>query len=425
MQESRPNRRTFLMHSTAASAGAMTALSLARNAYAGGDDTIKVALVGCGGRGTGAAEQNLTADPGTRLVAMADAFRDRLEESLSTLQASPVADRIDVPEDRRFSGFDAYKQATELADLVILATPPGFRPIHFAHVVEKGKHAFVEKPMAVDGPGLRTFMEAAEKSRKLGLSAVNGFCWRYHGPRRELMKRVGEGAIGDVIAIETAYNSQGVWDPRKTREQCDSEMEYQMRNWYYYDWLSGDQIVEQAIHGLDTMAWVTGDVPPIRCWGVGGRQARTDAKYGNIWDHFAIVYEYENGVRGYHQCRHWPNTPNRVQDILLGSKGQADVFGLRITGDDKWRYRGDNPNMYQTEHDELYSALRSGKPINNVEQAAHTTTLALMGRTAGYTGEIITYDQMLTSETDLVPTEFSWGDAPDRPVPIPGVTQYA
>ena len=424
MQPRRTNRRSFLMHSTA-TAGAIASLGIARNAFAGGDDAIKVALIGCGGRGTGAAEQNLTADPGARLVAMADAFRDRLEESLSTLKASAVADRVDVPEDCRFTGFDAYKQATELADVVLLATPPGFRPIHFAHAVEQGKHAFVEKPMAVDGPGLRAFMDAARASKEKGLSAVNGFCWRYHDPRRELMKRVKDGAIGDLVAIETTYNSQGVWDPRRERDQCDSDMEYQMRNWYYYDWLSGDHVVEQAIHGLDTMAWATGDTPPARCWGVGGRQARTNAKYGNIWDHFSVVYEFEDGTRGYHQCRHWPNTATRVKDYLLGSKGTADVFGLRLTGPDKWRYRGENPNMYQTEHDEMYAALRAGDPINNAEQAAHSTTLALMARMAAYTGETVTYDQAQASQTKLVPETFAWGDAPERPVPVPGVTEFA
>ncbi len=273
MQKPRSNRRTFLMHSAATVAATTAALEIASNAYAGGSDVIKVGLVGCGGRGTGAAEQDLTADSNTRLVAMADAFKDRLESSLSILKSSPVADRVDVPEDRRFVGFDAYKHVIDEVDLVILATPPGFRPIHFDYVVEKGKNAFIEKPMAVDAPGLRQFLDAAKKSKEKGLSIVNGFCWRYHNPRRETMKRVFDGEIGDVVAIETTYNSQGVWEPRKSREECDSEMEYQMRNWYYYDWLSGDHIVEQAVHGIDTMAWTLGDKPPLRCWAVGGRQA--------------------------------------------------------------------------------------------------------------------------------------------------------
>jgi predicted dehydrogenase len=410
---------------TAASAAATSALSVAVSAHAGGSDTIKVGLVGCGGRGTGAAEQNLTADKGARLVAMADAFADRLADSLSVLKGSPVADRVDVPKDKQFTGFDAYKQVIDEVDLVILATPPGFRPIHFAHLVEKGKNAFIEKPMAVDGPGLRMFLDAAKKSKEKGLSVVNGFCWRYFKPRRDLMNRVAEGAIGDVVAVETTYNSQGVWEPRKTRSECKSDMEYQMRNWYYYDWLSGDHIVEQAIHGLDTMAWAMHDKPPIRCWGVGGRQVRTDPKYGNIWDHFSVVYEYPENVRGYHHCRHWVNTPNQVKDYVLGANGMADVFGARIEGPQKWRHHGAKNNMYQTEHDEMYAALRAGKPKNNAEEGASSTLLGLMGRMAAYTGAVVTWEQAMNSQQALVPTEFAWGDAPERPVPVPGVTRFA
>ena len=193
--------------------------------------------------------------------------------------------------------------------------------------------------MAVDGPGLRKYLQACKDAKAKNLSLVNGFCWRYDGPRRETMKQVFDGKIGDIVAIETTYNSQGVWEPRKTREQCGSDMEYQMRNWYYYCWLSGDHIVEQAVHGIDTMGWVMGDKLPVRCWGVGGRQSRTDPKYGNIWDHFSVVYEYPNNVRGYHHCRHWVNTANQVKDYILGSKGMADVFGNSITGENKWRYR--------------------------------------------------------------------------------------
>ena len=192
------------------------------------------------------------------------------------------------------------------------------------------------------GPVCGSIFKACKDAQAKNLSLVNGFCWRYDGPRRQTMKRVMDGQIGDIVAIETTYNSQGVWEPRKTREQCASDMEYQMRNWYYYSWLSGDHIVEQAVHGIDTMAWVMNDKPPVKCWGVGGRQSRTDAKYGNIWDHFSVVYEYPENVRGYHHCRHWVNTPPQVKDYVLGTKGTADVFGNSITGPNKWRYRGQN-----------------------------------------------------------------------------------
>ena len=264
------SRREFLKGSTIAGAAALSSGLFVPLVHAAGSSTIKVGLIGCGGRGTGAAEQALTADSGTRLVAMADAFQDRLDDSLSTLKGSTVGPRVEVPRDRQYTGFDGYKQVIDQVDLVLLTTPPHFRPIHVAYAVEKGVNSFVEKPMAVDGPGLRKFIQACKDAKAKNLSLVNGFCWRYDGPRRETMKQVFDGKIGKVTAIETTYNSQGVWDPRKTREQCGSDMEYQMRNWYYYCWLSGDHIVEQAVHGIDTMNWVMGDKLPDALLGRGG-----------------------------------------------------------------------------------------------------------------------------------------------------------
>ena len=426
MREPRPSRRTFVM-STAATlaAAATTQIDLARTAYAGGSDTLRVGLVGAGGRGTGAAEQALSADKNAKLVAVADAFQDNLDSSVETLKKSVVGDRIDVPSDRRYVGFDAYKDVIDQVDVVLLTTPPHFRPIHLGYAVEKGVHAFVEKPVATDAPGVRAVLQQCEDAKKKNLSIVSGLCWRYHLPRRETMKRVHEGAIGDIVAVETTYNSGGVWDPRRTREQVGSEMEYQMRNWYYYDWLSGDHIVEQAVHGIDTMAWALGDEPPIQCWGSGGRQVRTDPMYGNIYDHFSVVYEYPNDVRGYHNCRHWRGSEQRVKDYVLGSKGTCDVFGNRMTGPEKWRYRGPNNNMYQAEHDELFASIRSGNPINNGVYAARSTLLAIMARMAAYTGEVVTWEKALNSKEDLSPAKYAWGDAPVRPVPRPGTTKFA
>jgi predicted dehydrogenase len=420
------SRREFLKGSTAAAAAATLSTSLTVPlVHAAGSGTIKVGLVGCGGRGSGAAEEALTADSNAKLVAMADAFQDRLDQSLSGLKESSIGSRVEVSRDRQFTGFDGYKHVIDQVDLVLLTTPPHFRPIHLAYAVAKGVGAFVEKPMAVDGPGLRQYLQACKDAQAKNLSLVNGFCWRYDGPRRETMKRVFDGKIGDVIAIETTYDSQGVWDPRKTRAQCTSDMEYQMRNWYYYCWLSGDHIVEQAVHGIDTMGWVMGDKPPLHCWGVGGRQSRTDSKYGNIWDHFSVVFEYPNNVRGYHQCRHWVNTPTRIKDYILGSKGTVDVFGNAITGSNKWRYNGPKTNKYQVEHDEMFAAIRAGKPINNGEQAAHSTLLALMARTAAYTGKVITPEMILNSKQDLSPPSYEFGPLPMAPIPVPGVTRFA
>ena len=370
------NRREFLASSTAAVAGAGVAVTAASSfsvpmVHAAGSGTIKIGLVGCGGRGSGAAEQALKADSGTKLVAMADAFQDRIDDHLSALKGLEIGSRVDVPKDRQYTGFDAYKHVIDQVDLVLLTTPPHFRPLHLAYAVEKGVNAFVEKPMAVDGPGLRKYIQACKDAKAKNLSLVNGFCWRYDGPRRETMKQVFDGKIGDVVAIETTYNSQGVWEPRKTREQCTSDMEYQMRNWYYYSWLSGDHIVEQAVHGIDTMGWVMGDKPPVRCWGVGGRQSRTDPKYGNIWDHFSVVYEYPE------QRPRLPPLPSLGQHAHPGQRlhpGQQGN-GRRLRQRDHRREqvaisRPQEPNMYQVEHDEMFAAIRAGKPINNGEKAA-------------------------------------------------------
>jgi predicted dehydrogenase len=422
---------------TALTAAAATAsLHLVTNAHAAGSDTLRIGLIGCGGRGTGAAEQALNADKNTKLVAMADAFQDRLEESLSALKngrSQETSERVDVPRDRQYTGFDAYKNVIDQVDVVILTTPPHFRPLHMAYAVEKGVHTFVEKPVATDSPGVRAFLASVQQAKKKNLAVGSGLCWRSFNPRRELMKRVADGMAGDIMAVETTYNSGGVWDPRKSRGEVGSEMEYQMRNWYYYTWLSGDHIVEQAVHGIDTMAWALGDQPPIQCWGSGGRQARTEAMYGNIYDHFSVVFEYPGNVRGYHNCRHWRNTAQQTKDYILGSKGFCDVFGPRntreprITGKDGkilWRSDVAKNNMYQTEHDELFASIRAGKPINNGENAASSTLLAIMARMAAYTGQVITWEMALNSKEDLSPAQYAWGEAPIRPVPRPGVTRF-
>jgi predicted dehydrogenase len=428
MREPNSTRRTFVKETAAtlAAAAAVSQMDLLPNAHAGGSDVIRVGLVGCGDRGTGAAEQALTADSNTRLVAMADAFQDRLDSSLEQLKGPKVGSRVDVPSERQYVGFDAYKNVIDQVDVVLLTTPPHFRPLHLAYAVEKGVHSFVEKPVATDAPGVRTVLQLIEDAKKKNLSLVSGLCWRYHTPRRETMKRVADGAIGDIVAVETTYNSRGVWDPRRSRDEVKSEMEYQMRNWYYYTWLCGDHIVEQAVHGLDTMAWALGDEPPLRCWGSGGRQVRTDPKYGNIYDHFSVVYEYPNNVRGYHNCRHWNGTAVQVKDYVLGAKGFCDVFGSKITGKDEnsWTYRGAKNNMYQTEHDELFAAIRSGRPINNGLYAARSTLLAIMGRMAAYTGQVITWEMALNSQEKLGPAEYAWGDAPQQPVARPGETKF-
>ena len=422
MHEPASTRRSFLKQSAAVAAAASS--SLAGVAHAAGDETLRIGLVGCGGRGTGAAEQALTADKGTKLVAVAEAFQDRADECLAALKNSAVGDRVDVPAERQYVGFDAYKAVIDQCDVVLLTSTPHFRPQHMAYAISKGKHVFAEKPVATDAPGVRAVIQACAEAKAKNLALASGFCWRAYQPRREAIQRVMDGAIGKVVAVETTYNSSGVWEPRRTHEQCKSEMEYQLRNWYYYTWLSGDHIVEQAIHGIDTMNWVLGDKPPLSCFASGGRQVRTDPSYGNIYDHFSVVYEYPDDVRGYHNCRHWTGVDHRVKDYVLGAEGVCDVFAPRLSGKTKWSYRGAKTDMYQNEHDELFASIRAGKPINNMESAARSTLLAIMGRMAAYTGDNITWDMAMNSQESLGPAEYSWGDVPIRPVPKPGTTKF-
>ncbi|MCA9414966.1 MAG: Gfo/Idh/MocA family oxidoreductase [Candidatus Omnitrophica bacterium] len=423
MKEHQSNRRDFVKQTATLTALAASS-KWASGAFAGSDETLKVGLIGCGGRGSGAVVQALTADKNTKLIAMADVFKDRIESSLDGIKGSDVADRVDVPEDRQFVGFDAYKPVTDLCDVVVLTSTPHFRPEHLTYAVEKGKHVFAEKPVATDPAGIQTVRKAVDLAKEKNVCLVSGLCWRYFIPRVETMKRVADGQIGDIVAIETTYNSGGVWPPRKRRSEVDSDMAYQLRNWYYYTWLSGDHIVEQAVHAIDTMAWAMGDEPPTLVWGSGGRQVRTQEMYGNIWDHFGLVYEYPNGVRGYHQCRHWKGTDSRVQDYVLGSNGICDVFGKSISGPNAWAYEGEEKNMYQNEHDHLFAAIRRGEAVNDGEYMWKSTLLGIMGRMAAYSGETITWEQAVNSELKLGPDKYEWGDAPEVVIAMPGKTKY-
>ena len=420
--------RRNVLKTGAAVLGSAVASSLNARVFAAGETkTLRVGLVGCGGRGGGAAVNALSADPNTRLVALGDAFKDRLERKLKSLKNSGVGARVDVSPEHRYSGFDNYKHVIDAVDVVLLATPPHFRPEHLRYAVEAGKHVFVEKPVAVDGPGVRSVIESSAMAKSKGLSMVSGLCWRYHQGMRETFARVHDGTIGEIVALQCSYNSGGVWDPRKTREQCGSDMEYQMRNWYYYTWLSGDFNVEQHIHSLDKMGWAMKDQTPIRASGSGGRQQRIDSKYGNVFDHFNIVYEYANGVKAFARCRHLRGCANDVTDHIFGSKARVDVMRHRIydlQGKMIWRFKGRSKSMYQVEHDEFFASIRSGKPINNGDYMTKSTMLAIMGRMVGYTGKQLGWDQALNSKEDLRPKKYAWGDLAVAPVAIPGVTPF-
>jgi len=425
-QYSALNRRSFLQTTSTAAAGALIgALSIERAAHAQGSDEIKIALVGCGGRGSGAANQALSTEGKTKLVAVADAFPDRLNNSLNNLK-NQHKEKVEVPDENKLIGFDAYKRAIELADVVILATPPGFRPIHFEEAIRQGKHVFMEKPVAVDAPGVRKVLAAAEEAKKKNLKVGVGLQRHHQAGYLETVKRIHEGAIGDIVAMRVYWNGDGVWMNR--RQPGQSEMEYQMRNWYYFNWLCGDHINEQHIHNLDVGNWLMKGYP-TRCNGMGGRQVRTGKEYGEIYDHHAVEYEYSNGARMFSQCRHMPRCWNNVSEHAHGTKGNADVSGHRITGANAWRFerqRGKDP--YQQEHDDWFDAIRNNKPFNEAENGAKSTLTAIMGRMATYTGAVVTWEEALNSEVNLMPKDFRWDAMPPTlpdengfyPVAMPG-----
>ncbi len=429
-----PTRRDFVKASSVAAigAGVLGTFAAPVGAYAAADDTIKIGLIGCGGRGTGAADQALSTKGNVKLVAMADAFPDRLESSLTNLKRRH-ANRIDVKEEHQFSGFDAYQDVINSGvDLVILATPPGFRPIHFEAAVKAGKHVFMEKPVATDAPGVRKVLAAVEEAKKKNLKVGVGLQRHHENKYNAVINELKDGAIGDIIALRVYWNGGGVWDPRKTRGEVNSEMEYQMRNWYYYTWLCGDHIVEQHIHNLDVGCWLK-DAYPVKAYGMGGREVRTDPKYGEIYDHFGVEYEFEDGTRMFSQCRHIRNCWNSVTEHCHGSKGSANISGAsyETNGGEKWRYRGPKNAPYQQEHDDLFAAIRNNTPYNEGEYGAKSTLTAILGRVATYGGKPVTWDECLNSNISIMPKEYSWEADPPvlpdengvYPVAVPGVTK--
>ena len=387
-------------------------------------DVLKVGLIGAGGRGTAAAAEALRADPRTELVAIGDVFADRAASALKNLQRQPAfADRLKVSKDQLFSDFDNYRDVIELADVVILATPPHFRPQHLEHAIERGRHCFVEKPIAVDAPGVQRVHAACERAREKRLAVVSGLCWRYHPGVVETISRIKDGAIGEIISIESCYNAGTLW--HRGDHPDWSRMEYQIRNWLYHCWLSGDHIVEQAIHSLDKTAWLNDDACPRRATGMGGRQQRTDPKFGDIFDHHCAFFEYESGVRVYFTCRQQAGCSNFVDEVVLGSKGRALILAHRIEGQHgAWSYEKNVPSMYQLEHDAMFKSIREGHPINNGHYMCNSTMIAIMGRMVNYTGQTLTWDECTGSKQVLGPSEYSWIDIPEGEVPVPGKTQF-
>jgi len=419
------NRRDFVKASAALGAVSLVPSALASGLFTNADDTIRVGVIGCGGRGTGAAVNALAAHPKVNIVAMADLFEDRLNGSYGWLADNDdFGDRVKVDPAHKFVGFDAYKQllANDNIDYVILATPPGFRPIHFDAAVNAGKHVFMEKPVAVDPAGIRTVIDAGTRAKQQALSVVAGTQRRHERSYLSLMDRVNNGEMGEIVSASCYWNQGGLWVHERKPEYSD--MEWQCRNWLYFAWLSGDHICEQHIHNIDVVNWAKNG-PPVKATGMGGRQVRTDAKYGNIFDHFSIEYEYADGMTMQSMCRQIDGCASRVEEVIVGSKARSisrPGFAV-IKGGSDWRFTGDNRNPYEQEHADLIASITGkGRYLNEAKRVAESTLTAIMGRMSAYTGKSITFDQALSSNLDLSPDSYSFTDLPVRDVAVPGKT---
>lgn len=417
-------RRSFLY----AAAAAATAQSLSRSLAAGrlpepqgqGTDEVRIGLVGCGGRGSGAISQALSTKGLTRLVAVADMFGDRLDGCLDSLgENEAFKKKVEVPKEKRFVGPDAYLGvlASE-CDVVLIATPPHFRPAHFEAAVAAKKNVFFEKPVAVDAPGVRRVLAAAEAAQKLGLAVCSGLQRHHQNGYLETMQRIHGGDLGRLLFARCSWNQGGLWHAERQKEWSD--MEWQLRNWLYFTWLSGDHIVEQHVHNLDVINWAM-QAHPTRCRGMGGRQVRTDPKYGHIFDHHAVQYQYGNGAWCFSECRQIDGCANDVSEHVYGTLGEAHMGNdWRITGEKAWKFDGPKNDPYQTEHDDLFAAIRARQPFNEGRMVAESTLTAIMGRMASYSGQEISWEQALASDEKWGPDSYEFGPLPVDPVPMPG-----
>lgn len=412
------SRRDFLKASATLVGSAVAAgLADVPAVHAAGSDEIRIGLIGCGERGTGAVENAFNAAEGVKLVAMGDVFKDHLDNSLKYL--SQFKEKVDVPAERQFTGFNAFERVLELGEVnyVILATPPGFRPWFLQAAVAARKDIFAEKPVAVDGPGVRTVLQAYRDAKAKGLHIGVGTQRRHQTGYLETLKRIHDGAIGDITEARCYWNQGPIWVHPK--QEGWSDIEWQLRNWYYFTWLCGDHIVEQHVHNLDVVNWATKS-HPVNAVGLGGRQVRTAPEYGNIYDHFAIDYEYPTGIHVASYCRQIPNCENNVSEALVGTKGFCQVNKYTITGPKSWHMEGKDNLPYIEEHRDLIAAIRGGKPYNELEAVAESTLTAILGRMAAYTGQKVTWEQALNSEEALMPAKLEWGDLPVAPVAMPG-----
>lgn len=400
------------------SAVAGLASAIPASVFAQGSSTIKIGLIGCGGRGTGAANDCITSSPGVEIVAMGDAFKDRLDSSANNLKEA-VKDKFKVTKDKMFVGFDSCQKVLACdIDLVVLATPPGFRPFHLEAAIKAGKHVFMEKPVAVDGAGVQKVFDAADLAKSKNLAIVAGTQRRHQFPYVETMKRVHAGQIGDIVSMSCYWNQGGLW--MLPRQPDWSDLHWQLKNWLYFTWLSGDHICEQHIHNIDVCLWAKQKVP-VKAVGHGGRQSRTDPAYGHIFDHFAIEYSFDDGSILHSYCRQQEGTASNVSERLVGTKGVSN--GTSISGEKAFKYEGANPNPYVQEHADLIASIRSGKLLNEGRQVGESTLAAVMGRLAAYTGQEITREQALQTKTSMV-DHLSWDAHLTVPtVAVPGQTK--
>lgn len=413
-----PTRRTFIKSAAAAAVGTAAA-PFFTGVHAAGTDAIRVGLIGCGGRGSGAAEDALGAAPGVTLVAMGDLFKDRLDQSFTRLKGK-FANAVDVPPDRQLVGFDAYERVIASdVNYIILATPPAFRPAHLKAAIAAGKHVFTEKPVAVDGPGVRSVLETYEAARAKGLGIGAGTQRHHQTGYVETLKRIHDGAIGRIAAARCYWNQGLLW--KKDRQPNWTDLEWQMRNWLYFTWLSGDHIVEQHVHNIDVINWAM-RAHPVRALGLGGRQVRTGPEWGHIYDHFAVDYEYEDGTHLMSMSRQINGCDNRVAEALVGERGTCDVDKYVITGPRAWKFGQQDTRPYRQEHTDLIASLRAGTPLNELRAVAESTLTAIMGRMSTYTGKVVTWEQALNSQETLVPQKLSFGPIATPPVAMPGVT---
>ncbi|MHC4721666.1 MAG: Gfo/Idh/MocA family oxidoreductase [Planctomycetota bacterium] len=427
--ENTVSRRDFIKRSTAVSLTALASGFATSNAFAAGSDKLRVGLIGCGSRGTGAARDCVRSSDNVQIVALGDLFQDRVNKSLKNLKEELPPENLKVTEDSSFAGFNAYEKVIASGvDMVILGTPPQFRPAHLKAAVEAGKHVFMEKPVAVDPAGVKSIIATSDLAEQKGLGIVAGTQRRHQDHYLEIMKRVHDRAIGEIVSGQCYWNQGALWvdtakeNFRKKEELGWSDMEYQCRTWLFFTWLSGDHIVEQHVHNLDVINWAIGS-HPVKCLGIGGRQARTGPEFGNVYDHFAVEYEYPNGARVLSMCRQTEGCSNRVSERVVGTDGSAYTDGSNglIEGRNAYKYEGRSPSPYVQEHADLIRSIREGKPLNEGGRIAESTLTAIMGRMSAYTGRELSWKWVMNeSKLDLTPSVDQMGV---NPVAIPGKTK--